>query len=177
MATRALIARGNLNGWEARYHHWDGYPSGLGATLYKLFNGYFEKDAKAMLKVLIDDHPAGWSTINAADWNLEPGFLEYDSRKDLEEPYRPQCYCHGDRKEEGGPTIKDTDGDFWGAEYCYVINEETNIMRILGRKYDDGSPAVQFFGVDASVVADGVHWKTLAFVNLDGEEPQWGDIY
>lgn len=27
-----------------------------------------------MLKFLIDEHPAGWSTINGADFSLEPGF-------------------------------------------------------------------------------------------------------
>jgi hypothetical protein len=42
MATRALIGR--LTGWdgiypmgEGVYHHWDGYPAGLGAVLFKLF--------------------------------------------------------------------------------------------------------------------------------------------
>jgi hypothetical protein len=39
--------------------------------------GPFHGDADKMLKTLIDDHPAGWSTINGADWSVKPGYNEY----------------------------------------------------------------------------------------------------
>jgi hypothetical protein len=81
MSTRAAIARavdkpgGGIH-FEGRYHHWDGYPTGLGRTLYQLYNGYFERDLDAMLKFLIDDHPGGWSTINDRDLSLPIGFSD-----------------------------------------------------------------------------------------------------
>lgn len=74
MSTRAVIARKTATGFTGRYHHWDGYPGGLGATLFALRKTQFKGDTQAMLKVLLDDHPAGWSTINGADWTKAPGF-------------------------------------------------------------------------------------------------------
>lgn len=77
MSTRSVIARRNGNGFTGVYHHWDGYPSGLGATLFQLRNGHFKGDTQKMLSFLIDQHPAGWSTICGADFSIEPGFQEH----------------------------------------------------------------------------------------------------
>jgi len=172
MSTRALIARKTDNGWEARYHHWDGYPAGLGKTLYDLHNGHFCGDAKKMLKVLIDEHEA-WSTINDADFNIEPGFNE---NAVIEKPKRPQCYCHGDRSEGPFDLILNIDKDFGGAEYCYVIDSRMDTMKVLERSYENGDHATQFFGVDASAVADNVHWRLLGIVYLNLPEPAWGEM-
>lgn len=73
MSTRSAIARPTGPAtFEGVYHHWDGYPSGVGKTLFDAFNGHFAGDLDAMLTLLIDDHPGGWSTINGADWNIAP---------------------------------------------------------------------------------------------------------
>jgi len=53
MATRGVIARKTEDGFEGRYHHFDSYPTGLGETLFDLYNGHFKKDLTAMLKYLI----------------------------------------------------------------------------------------------------------------------------
>lgn len=64
------------SGFAGRYHHWDGYPSGLGATLYELAQGPSPfPTVDDMLRVLIDEHPSGWSTINGADWTLPIGYV------------------------------------------------------------------------------------------------------
>ncbi len=84
MSTRSVIARQAGDGFIGRYHHSDGYPSGVGAAIYKLYNGYFKQDAKRMLEVLIDEHPAGWSTIvgsglgEVTDFSKAIGFHESD---------------------------------------------------------------------------------------------------
>jgi hypothetical protein len=163
MSTRSIIARRTGNGgWEGRYHHWDGYPEGVGATLFSAYNGHFEKDADAMLKYLVDDHPAGWSTINGADFSMEPGFNGPG----------PSCYCHGDRSEEGF-LITSEDESCAGAEYVYVVDVEDQSMTVLERAYRNGERAVQFFGIDAADVAEGVHWRAVAVVDLNGIEPPW----
>jgi len=87
MSTRGAIARviirrnktqknktqkNGTMGFKGVYHHWDSYPSGLGATLYDLRNGHFKKNTKEMLKYLINDCPQGWSTINNSDFSLPP---------------------------------------------------------------------------------------------------------
>ena len=77
MGTRGAIVRftnGEITEFEGRYHHWDSYPTGLGATLWGLYHGHFGKDLRRMLEVLIDEHPAGWSTINGGDFSMEPGY-------------------------------------------------------------------------------------------------------
>lgn len=81
MSTRSVIARKNGTGFTGVYHHWDGYPSGLGATLFELRNKHFKGDTAAMLAFLIDEHPAGWSTINGADFLYPPSTGSNDNIK------------------------------------------------------------------------------------------------
>jgi hypothetical protein len=76
MSTRGVIARPWGDGFEGRYHHWDSYPTGLGETLWGLFHGRYGGDLDRMQTELIDEHPAGWSTINNADWSQTPGFVD-----------------------------------------------------------------------------------------------------
>ena len=66
MSTRSVIARPTEAGFTGRYHHWDGYPKGVGQTLYEWRIAYFNGDTDAMLRYLLDDHPGGWSTINGS---------------------------------------------------------------------------------------------------------------
>ena len=68
MSTRAVIARPDGNGgFVGSFHHWDGYPSGVGKTIFKLLRGHFRGNVTAMLRVLCDEHTT-WSTINS-DWS------------------------------------------------------------------------------------------------------------
>jgi hypothetical protein len=83
MATRGAIARlerreseGQPPVFRGNYHHWDSYPTGLGKTLWGLYHGHFQQDLELMLQTLIDNHPAGWSSIVAADFTKSPGFVE-----------------------------------------------------------------------------------------------------
>jgi len=91
VSTRAAIAKPLGDGWTGRYHHFDGYPGGLGMDLLDLYDGHFAKDLEVMTKTLIEDHPAGWSQAgNSADWaRATPGF----------DGAGPKCYCHGGRNE------------------------------------------------------------------------------
>lgn len=83
MSTRGCIARRDCDGFAGVYHHWDSYPTALGKTLWDLSHGHFAGDLPGMLRTLIDEHPAGWSTINRADWSFAPGFVDAfdDERK------------------------------------------------------------------------------------------------
>jgi hypothetical protein len=79
MSTRSCIARRTGDAtFIGVYHHWDGYPTALGATLYELYRGHFQRDLGRMLNFLIDQHPAGWSTINGKDFTLAAGFKADD---------------------------------------------------------------------------------------------------
>src|SRR6266581_7135446 len=129
MSTRSVIARRTPEGFTGVYHHFDGYPSGVGAQLKQLYNGHFHKDIKAMMHTLIDEHSTGWSNINGADFTQIPGFIEYGSSIKEDDPRynRPRCYCHGERHEEFRGFIE-KQGDNWGTEYAYAIDEEEEMM-------------------------------------------------
>lgn len=209
MGTRGAIARltDKGKGFQGRYHHWDSYPTGLGKTLFNLYNSYFDRNLEFMLKTLIDDHPAGWSTINDKNFMVKAGFNEYKPTKSRcgacgtnyviravpdfcsecgvrlkeparEEDNRPNCYCHGDRKEEGW-LVDEKNASGSGVEYAYVFNVKTGHMYIMSSYTDIGSPngekdqkMVGFFGAgDENAV-----WKPIGEVDLDGEEPNWEAI-
>lgn len=207
MSTRSAIAR--LTGreplaFEGRYHHWDGYPTGLGRALWTLYHGHFQRDLSAMLEVLIDRHPAGWSTIIGADFTREPGFQELrlggttpphttpshepvtngsktgDPDAELPHPATPhpaapQCYCHGTRSEAGWEVTQDNASGS-GCEYAYVFPpvSEQAADRML---------------ILSSYIASGdkmvgmfglgdpqAQWRVLAEVLLQDQEPDWEQL-
>jgi hypothetical protein len=150
MSTRSIIARATGEGtFKGVYHHWDGYPTGLGKYLTKILADPFGNDLPRMLDTLIDEHPAGWSTILAKDFSLEPGYTwenvnhpssegltdaEYhkamEAYRAMPDMRRPQCYCHGARREEA-QTL--TERDDPGAEWAYVFEEEERVLHVCHR--------------------------------------------
>ncbi len=142
MSTNGIIARSTGEGtFEGVYHHWDSYPNeGLGQFLIRILTGHFQNDLARMLCFLIDEHPAGWSTIANKDFALKPGYtaesLRHPSSSGMsDEDYhaameqfralpdyrRPQCYCHGKRHEE--PQVLTEKSDV-GASWAYVFDEQ-----------------------------------------------------
>jgi hypothetical protein len=151
MATRALIGR--LTGWNGEcplgdgvYHHWDGYPAGLGAVLFKLFRDEYQGDMEKMLKEIVDSHPGGWSYLAERD-----------------------CYCHT-RKEEMARGFGDLQwasrvGCLWA--YLFVVQDGKPMMVVAHylTVWDDRS----------GKVLRG-WWEAIATVPLDGQEPDWEAI-
>lgn len=235
MSTRAAIARPNGDGFLGRYHHWDGYPQGLGQTLYELAQSNEKRhamelpptpwngDVEQMLKVLIDDHPAGWSTINGADFSLLPGFIEmgsplvpcvicqqdqnahlcqYDKNHGEPKPCKagqpatlynehlghvfepepkaqalaqalPQCYCHGDRDEEGWDVDQDNASGS-GCEYAYVITGRKMTVLSSYAEFDgERQKMIGFFGMGA----EDAEWQPIGYVDFDKPAPNWEAMY
>jgi len=126
MATRGIIAEPHGDSWWGVYHHWDSYPGGLGRELWHLYQDRYHGDIGAMRTELVHAHRGGWSTIVGANWEHEPGFVEYGNA--AAPPDRPQCYCHGDRHEGPFP-LRVSGGDNGDIEYIYVLCE--NGMAVL----------------------------------------------
>ena len=179
MSTRAAIARLTCVSpvkWAGRYHHWDGYPSGLGTTLWKLYHGHFNCDLDAMLKVLLDDHPAGWSSLHAADFDQQPGFAE-PLNSSNQSTDQPQCYCHGDRQETEW-LVTDENASGSGCEWAYAFTSakttdgtQHNTMLVLSSYTPEGK-MIGYFGVGNSEAV----WPVVAVVDLNGTEPNWEQI-
>ena len=107
---------------------------------------------------LIDEHPAGWSFLDGADFSLEPGFVEHDSSLPEDHPdrRRPQCYCHGDRHDEALLITYPGKG-LCDAESVYVIDEQAETMLVHKVVGSYQRPRVSL----------------LATVLLNGPEPDW----
>lgn len=168
MSTRSVIARKTDSGFKGVYHHWDGYPTALGETLFQAFNGHFKRDLDAMLGYLIDEHPAGWSTINNADFTQPPGFNEGRFRTS-----GPHCYCHGGREEPANP-LTEKDASSCGCEWAYVFSVEDGkpMMRVLSSYCPQGSKMVGFFGCGDP----DAQWYSVGLVDLTAPEPDWKAI-
>lgn len=183
MGTRGVIARAKGDGWEGRYHHWDSYPRGLGKTLWDLYHGFFNQDKEAMTKFLIDEHPAGWSTINRADFNMSAGYSEdFDPRQ----AHGPICYCHGERTEE--PTLEtDQTADPLFIEWVYVFGTNHHMAVFASKSVPALKQGQHGHKVEASDARyqDGrikhtpehyyVH-APVTLIDLDGPEPDWNAI-
>ena len=184
MSTRGSVARlTNKPGKEIKfagvYLHWDNYPSATGATLFKLRNGFFKGDTEKMLKLLIDEHPAGWSTINDADFNIEHGYIENRPSTLNEKAYeeykrKPQCFCHGDRKGKAWK-ITQNNASKAGCEYVYAFSPDGKTMIVLSSYRKNGNKMIGAFGMGDS----NATWKVIGEIDLDGNEPaneQWEKV-
>lgn len=160
MSTRSVIARKTETGFKGRYHHWDGYPTALGATLFNLLNEHFKRDLGAMLKTLLDDHPAGWSTINEADFTQEPGYGIVGA---------PCCYCHGERSENGNE-LTEANAQACGCEWAYVFDGTT--MLVLSSYHPEGGKMIGMFGCGNPEAK----WYQVGQVDLLAPEPDWEAI-
>jgi len=169
MSTRAIIARATKSGFKGVYHHWDGYPQELGASLFALYNGHFAKDLARMLRYLIDEHPAGWSTINGADFTQPPGFEENGFHTT-----GPNCYCHGGRHEKGSKlTHKTASG--CGCEWAYVFSAPGRVatLEVYSAYHRDGNKAIGMFGMGDPKA----QWRRCGTIQLAGPgAPDWEAI-
>lgn len=188
MSTRSMIARRDPDGTlRGRYHHSDGYPSGLGKALWALFHrevadGGFGKDTILMRRVLLEEHPGGWSDITGpfdevggtgADFRLEPGFrghgdpgsadVHYNSdagkwEKNPDFVNNPRCYCHGERGESFDwwtcTCPKGDRCDNFDIEYIYVLLDE---------------------GMEVWLLKEGEHVKYLTYY-WTHPEPAWTSV-
>jgi hypothetical protein len=156
MGTRGVIARRiGEHSFTGVYHHWDSYPEGLGQTLYHLYREQFDRDLPRMLHVLIDEHPAGWSNINAADFTTSTEL---------------RCYCHGDRSDESNP-VTDTNACDLGCEWAYAFTENAHML-VTASFCPDGRKMIGWFGFGNPKAT----WKVVADVDLEGDEPDWGAV-
>ena len=176
MSTRSIIARKTEEGFEGTYHHWDGYPSGLGYSLWHIYKSIAidqEGSLEDMLDLLIDAHPTGWSSINGVDWTQPIGYVsDYAEGKARN---APMCFCHGDRQETVDEPF--TNLTNCGAEFAYAFEKdkekETDLMHIYEKQYDDGSHAMEFFRMTNP---DGA-WQLVETVDiLERKEPYWKGI-
>jgi hypothetical protein len=178
MSTRSVIARWTnkeAGEWAGTYHHWDGYPTGLGAHLFGLIRDKYKGDVNRALKELVDDHPAGWSTLMRSRIG------------------KPECYCHpeGGGAEESETPMTQATASAVGCEWAYVLDPDARTMSVLGsytgewmveqgkkagvpdeEQVPTGTKMIGMFGMGDPSAS----WQVVAEVSLDGPEPDWQAI-
>jgi hypothetical protein len=174
MGTRSCVARvrqtgSEQMGFEGRYIHWDGYPHGVGRTLFEECR---RLGTDRVLRLLIDEHRNGWSCIAGCQLDLEPVNMRTRKHTDPETD-APQYYPDGD-----GSDAPVTETDDCGMEYAYVFEKiETGqyIMHILMAAMPDGSRAIGMFGM--SPMDWRGKWKHIGRVELDSDtEIDWSSF-
>ena len=153
MSTRSIIAIQNKTGFKGGYHHWDGYPTGLGEYLFDTF----QED--------------GWAMVEKATSHSWSSFMS------------EECHCCGTmsdgRTEEFWVADENTD---CGAEYVYAFLHESwvdntgetkhnHFMNIYARKLD-GKQVVEFFGM----TTPNAQWELISSVDLNGKKPDFKKI-
>lgn len=145
MSTRGAITYATGDGFRGVYHHWDSYPSGLGSALWKLAQS---QELRELLHSLIEEHPAGWSTIND----------------------KPECYCHTRGDPPWEVTEKNAAGS--GVEYVYAFDIASRTMTILSSMTEYDGKEVKMIGMFGMGDPNST-WKAIAVIPLDGPEPNW----
>lgn len=182
MSTRGVIARKTAKGWIGVYHHFDSYPAGLGAEMWKLIHKEFKNDISTFLKFAIDEHPGGWSNITATVILEENALIVTD---------KGYCYCHGPNAKHHDSAsslivypecVKDPQEKYFKClflEWVYIIDPKTLKMEIWNH-YDTGEPILirgtneqnQKFEYESTQY----DWLPIAIVDLNGAEPNWSKI-
>lgn len=165
MSTNAAILRQTQAGEFGVYCHSDGQPISLGKFLWHSYRGHFNHDLEAMLRFVIDEHPAGWSVLQGTDLNLPAGWAEAPDRPagvPLAEWFKsptyrrwadsPRCYCHGGR------------------------TENANILNLR----ENTTPWAYVFDIDENSLSIYYSWGSnenpVAILDLEGDEPDWAVI-
>jgi hypothetical protein len=163
MSTRSCIGRKTKSGFEAVYHHWDGYPSGVGQTLFQIRKSHFKNDTKKMVNFLLSK--PGWSTINK-DWDMPVAEMDSDKVED-----GGPIYYDASRADQELLTNKNASGS--GCEYAYIFEDDkmhilSSVTMINGEK----SKMIGMFGMGD----ENACWDLLATIDLNGDEPDWDEI-
>jgi len=120
MSTRSVIARvGKTEGeFIGRYFHWDGSPTTRGPLLWKMLHSEFKCVLPAMLRYLLDEHTAGWSSPESRSCYCHPWLSE---RPEFRNRPAEESFEYTQEQVQRGET---------DIEYLYVFDEEKNTLAV-----------------------------------------------
>ena len=160
MGTRSVVARPTDDGFKGRYIHWDGYPTGVGASLLAIV----QRDGVDKALETLTDLNYGWSNLDEEHpavfsehgGKTDPG--HGDGRFRAVENYGTS-YTTVSGQSHPDEWITDTSDD-WGTEWAYVLYPFH--MVVLERVWNDGGHMTGMFGVGAAE-GDGT-WRIIGEV-------------
>ncbi len=121
MSTRSIIAVPDKDHvWKGVYHHSDGYPVGIGVYLSRVLAA-MDHDINLFRKLVIEDHPVGWSHLYPSTYTLQG--------EHLEEPGICECYCHSRGETGDNWMYGDQPINMGGCEWLYLVTPDGIIVR------------------------------------------------
>lgn len=158
MSTRSVIAVSNVTGTDfiGVFHHWDGYPSGVGKALYTLYRERFGRDLEAMTQTLIYDRPSGWDSI-VANWTNSPEPLKLFNEDQLQR--NPPTFNTDDSM-----IFMNKDSVFSTCRWVYVLSADDRTLRIYR-----ANTVTQWYGESQAL-------SLVQTVILDALPPDWAVI-
>lgn len=150
MATRGCIAYLSGNDIRGVYHHYDSYPSGLGAALFHFRNNVFGS-TDIMLDELIDKTPNGWKSISRTTTANNVRQKAFNLQGKL-----VNLVCPG--------PINLADLASYDIEYAYIFFDSS--MTIIGKakRFDSSNQYYKEYYTG---------YVMLGNIDLNGEEPDW----
>lgn len=140
MSTRSAIGRIDGDSFEGRYHHTDGYPTGVGAFFVERATA--ADDLDAFLAYIVDEHRAGWSSL-----------------------FNNRCYCHWAGREEPNESEPLRDCDLF-IEWAYAIDSERRTVSVWVSVRDGDSYRGQLIAA-ALPIDEPIDWEEI---ERDGRE-------
>lgn len=135
--------------WKGRYVHSDGYPTGVGATLYSEYHRAFCGRLQVMIDLLLAER-VGWSILVDCHFDL-PAIWPYDPAKQ-----NPVSYtARGETSDFAtGEWVRSWDKETW-CQWAYIFDPATCSLHIFRREWI---------------------WKAHTIINFEGPTPDWQKI-
>lgn len=119
MGTRSVVAVPLDGGFQGRYIHWDGYPTGVGADLHALVN---RDGVETVLRVMTQEN-YGWSNTDLSHDGVTLGHGYDDGRFRAVKGYGV-AYTTEQNQSNPDEWIRSS-GDCWGTEWAYVLGRDS----------------------------------------------------
>ena len=129
MGTRSAIAFKKDENYIVIHCHWDGYPSGLGKTLWDTVN---ESGTEALYKQFETHNKSEWSVLTATNLKAQ-AIPRTDNAPDDNERvpiYYPASAAFGDWKATGEEALKTFLSYLDWPEFVYIVDVPNNTMEI-----------------------------------------------
>jgi hypothetical protein len=152
VSTRSIIGRPAGDGFEGRYCHWDGYPTGRGPQVWATVK---ELGVEGAIQYALKPDAKGyWSSFVAPSELVQVRETWVaDASDSLMKSWEDDC----------------------GTEWAYVISDTalTIFERRFGKSSADQGHGTGMFGLGASDTVSGGYWALVATCKWDDPEPNW----
>ena len=168
MSTRSAIAYGTPKEWQGVYSHYDGYPEGVGAMVWKVLmtefvlnqgrSGVVNDGSTALqsfVDIYINGHPGGWSSFANECYCHSPDFVMRDGVRD-------------------GSVSSDDNPDALFIEWVYIVDVQAKKLHVLVAARARGYTTETNDAGESWKHTNYKHYHVVSFdIDADIAPPKW----